>query len=51
MFNCYRLFIDGELFCICPTYARARSIAVIITGLSLESEYSIIGEFIENIGF
>ena len=51
MFNCYELYMDNELYCICPTWARAKCIAGIIGGLCMESEFRIEGKYIPNIGF
>lgn len=51
MFNAYQIFIDGELYCIAPTEARARMIGQMITGLCMESKYKIVGIYIPNIGF
>jgi hypothetical protein len=50
MSNCHKLFVNGSLFCITHTWARAKSIAIMMDGLE-PIDYYIISDFVENVGF
>lgn len=50
MFNCYELVIDGITWAICPTWARAKAIALMVSGIQ-NIEYTITGKYIKDVGF
>lgn len=50
MHNCYKLFVNGRLFCITHTWEKAKFIALMLDGQE-KIDYKIEECFIENIGF
>ena len=50
MHNCHALIINGRLFGIFHTWAKARSVALMMEGLE-KLDYSIEPRFIEGVGF
>ena len=51
MFNCYKVYINGEVYAIVPTEARAKSMIYMIQECLCEAECKYCGAYIENIGF
>jgi hypothetical protein len=50
MYNCFKVVVDGEVYCIVPTRARARSIVCMLDKFeNVDNRVKIVEAYIANV--